>query len=90
MPEKKKLSKTREMLVNEYIKSLEQDQLPWIKDWGSKPPHNAITRTPYRLLTKFYFGISKNKINMRIVVGVRYDRQNQENGLLKRERNPFH
>ena len=30
MPEKKKLSKTREMLVNEYVKSLEQDQLPWI------------------------------------------------------------
>lgn len=52
MPEKKKLSKTREMLVNEYIKSLEQDQLPWIKDWGSKPPHNAITRTPYRLFNK--------------------------------------
>ena len=42
MPEKKKLSKTREMLVNEYVKSLEQDQLPWIKEWGSKPPHNAI------------------------------------------------
>lgn len=33
MPEKKKLSKTREMLVNEYVKSLEQDQLPWIKEW---------------------------------------------------------
>ena len=48
MPEKKKLSKTREMLVNEYVKSLEQDQLPWIKEWGSKPPHNAITKTPYR------------------------------------------
>ena len=52
MPEKKKLSKTREMLVNEYVKSLEQDQLPWIKEWGSKPPHNAITKTPYRLYNK--------------------------------------
>lgn len=51
MPEKK-LSKTREMLVNEYIKSLEQDQLPWMKEWGSKPPHNAITKTPYKLFNQ--------------------------------------
>lgn len=44
MTDKNKLSKTREMLVKEYIKSLEQEKLPWIKEWGSKSPHNAITQ----------------------------------------------
>lgn len=52
MTEKLKLSKTREMLVNEYVKSLEQDQLPWSKDWGSQPPHNALTKKPYKLFNK--------------------------------------
>ena len=44
MKMKNKTSKTREMLVDEYIKALEQEQLPWHQDWVSNPPHNAIDR----------------------------------------------
>lgn len=52
MEMKNKTSKTREMLVDEYIKALEQEQLPWHQDWVSNPPHNAITKTPYRMCNK--------------------------------------
>lgn len=52
MKMKNKTSKTREMLVDEYIKALEQEQLPWHQDWVSNPPHNAITKTPYRMCNK--------------------------------------
>lgn len=41
MKMKNKTSKTREMLVDEYIKALEQEQLPWHQDWA----FNSFSKT---------------------------------------------
>lgn len=42
------MSKTREMLVNNFIEALEQEQIPWICEWNrNKPPKNAVSNTYY-------------------------------------------
>ena len=43
------MSKTRQMLIEGYIESLEQEQIPWRKGWGNgDSQHNPITNTFYR------------------------------------------
>ena len=39
------MSKTRQMLIEGYIESLEQEQIPWRKGWGNgDSQHNPITK----------------------------------------------
>lgn len=43
-----KLNKTRQMLIDCYIKSLEEDKIPWVQDWANtSAPRNAITNNEY-------------------------------------------
>lgn len=43
-----KLNKTRQMLVDSYIKSLEEDRIPWVQDWeNTSTPRNAVTNNEY-------------------------------------------
>ena len=43
------MSKTRQMLIEGYIESLEQEQIPWKKGWNNgDSQHNPITNTFYR------------------------------------------
>lgn len=55
------MSKTRQMLIEGYIESLEQEQIPWRKGWGNgDSQHNPITNTFYRginqLLLNYKYG----------------------------------
>ncbi len=43
-----KLTKTREMIANEFLSCLEQEQLPWKKGWKTLDNFNPITKTKYR------------------------------------------
>lgn len=47
-----KLTKTRELLINEFIHSLEEDQQIWKKTWKVVHPVNAISRHQYRGLNR--------------------------------------
>lgn len=43
-----RLNKTRQMLVDNYIRSLEEDRIPWIQEWsGSFIPRNAVNDKNY-------------------------------------------
>lgn len=46
----KKMDKAREFLVNEYIKSLSEGKIPWIKGWNGAfyRPQNGSSGKPYR------------------------------------------
>lgn len=42
------LNKTRQMLIDNYIRSLEEDKIPWIQKWsGSSIPRNAVNDKNY-------------------------------------------
>ena len=45
---KKFVTKTREQLVEFYLKSLEENVIPWEKTWQGSRPENPISKTRYR------------------------------------------
>lgn len=40
-------SKARKNLIDMYVKSLEEGQIPWEKMWKTRQPYNAISKTKY-------------------------------------------
>lgn len=43
-----KLNQAREQLLNEYVKALEENTIPWHRGWGISRPKNAISNKEYR------------------------------------------
>ena len=42
------MNKARQTLIDMYVKSLEEGEIPWEKMWTTKQPRNAITNRKYR------------------------------------------
>lgn len=57
------LSKTRKELVDMYIKSLEEDTIPWQKMWKTSTPENAIKGTKYNGINNLYLSFISQKRN---------------------------
>lgn len=50
-----KMSKTRQNLIESYIESLNENQIPWIKDWSNcSIPRNAISNNYYNGINRMY------------------------------------
>lgn len=43
-----KITKARQNLIDMYVKSLDEGEIPWEKMWKTKQPYNAITKKKYR------------------------------------------
>lgn len=43
-----KINKAKQKLIDMYIKSLEEGEIPWEKMWRTKQPYNAITKVKYK------------------------------------------
>ena len=43
-----KYNKAREELVNMYLNSLEEGEIPWYKTWNIKAPCNVVSNKNYR------------------------------------------
>ena len=59
-----KLNKMREQIANQFIAALQQEKIPWHKDWHCiGAPHNAVTGRGYHGLNYFwlsYIATEKN------------------------------
>lgn len=42
------INKARQNLIDMYVKSLEEGEIPWEKMWKTRQPYNAITKKKYR------------------------------------------
>lgn len=42
------INKARQNLIDMYVKSLEEGEIPWEKMWKTKQPYNAISKKKYR------------------------------------------
>ena len=49
-----KLPKTRQELIDMYIKSLEEGNIPWEQMWKTSIPENAISGIKYRGVNNLY------------------------------------
>ena len=61
----KKLPKNRQDLIDMYLKSLEENTIPWSKMWKTSVPKNAITGIEYKGINNLYLSLiaNKNKYN---------------------------
>lgn len=48
-----KLNAARQRLIDEYLKALQSDTIPWHSGWKSKSPRNAITNRSYKGVNHF-------------------------------------
>ena len=51
--EKRSENKTREQLAEMFIKSLDEQKLPWYAVWNTHPQQNAVSAKPYRGINAF-------------------------------------
>lgn len=51
--EKRSKNKTREQLAEMFIKSLDEQKLPWYAVWNTHPQQNAVSAKPYRGINAF-------------------------------------
>lgn len=51
--EKRSKNKTREQLAEMFIKSLDEQKLPWHAVWNTHPQQNAVSAKPYRGINAF-------------------------------------
>lgn len=51
--EKRSKNKTREQLAELFIKSLDEQKLPWYAVWNTHPQQNAVSAKPYRGINAF-------------------------------------
>lgn len=58
-----KIPKTREDLVEMYVKSLEEGEIPWEQMWKTSVPENGITGIKYRGLNNLYLSLISLKRN---------------------------
>ena len=56
-----KLNKTREKLVNMYIASLKEGNIPWHKEWVTIPIVNGVTNRAYRGVNKLLLSVIAEK-----------------------------
>lgn len=56
-----KLPKTRQELIDMYIKSLEEGEIPWEKMWKTSIPENGITGIKYRGVNNLYLSYISEK-----------------------------
>lgn len=47
----------KEIMIEKYIESLEQEQIPWEKGWTSSRPHNPITGTEYTGMNRLWLNM---------------------------------
>lgn len=47
----------KEIMIEKYIESLEQEQIPWEKGWSNTRPHNPITGTEYTGLNRLWLNM---------------------------------
>lgn len=53
------LNKARQLLIDEYIKALSQNEIPWHQEWHAGNAINGITKKPYRGINQlllYYIG----------------------------------
>ena len=56
------MNKTRQLLIEEFINSLNEEKIPWIKDWSdSLSPRSGITNKPYRGTNKLLLSYIASK-----------------------------
>lgn len=55
--EKRSKNKTREQLAEMFIKSLDEQKLPWHAVWNTHPQQNAVSAKPYRGINAFLLSI---------------------------------
>lgn len=48
-----KLSKTREMLINEFVACLKEEKIPWERGWNIYEQFNPLTHTTYNGVNRF-------------------------------------
>lgn len=58
-----KIPKTREDLVEMYIKSLEEGEIPWEQMWKTSVPENGISGIKYRGINNLYLSYISHKRN---------------------------
>lgn len=56
-----KIPKTREDLVNMYIKSLEEGDIPWEKMWNTSLPENGVSGIKYKGINNLYLSFVAQK-----------------------------
>lgn len=57
------LSKTRKELVDMYIKSLEEEILPWEQMWKTSVPENGVSKIKYKGVNNLYLSLISQKRN---------------------------
>ena len=51
--EKRSKNRTREQLAEMFIKSMDEQKLPWYAVWNTHPQQNAVSAKPYRGINAF-------------------------------------
>lgn len=52
-----KLSKTREMLINEFVACLKEEKIPWERGWNIYEQFNPLTHTTYNGVNRFLLNL---------------------------------
>lgn len=56
-----KLNAARQRLIDEYLKALKSETIPWQRGWKSKSPRNAITDRPYKGINHFLLSFTADE-----------------------------